>query len=134
MVKHFISSQQYEIFEPFTSILNHTMHRILVQLGVFGVIAKAECVQAPSTTSEGAILQTVAEKVQASWSFDNKAISPYTALWMRSNELHSPCECEYGNFSLNTVIKITPQATILLHHFYWNKEIWLCTMFGNSTY
>lgn len=87
-MKHSISSRQYEQFEPFTfQIFSHTMHRRLVQLGVFGVIAGVVFVQAPVTTSWGAILHTEAENVQATWSSGNKAFSPYSALKMRSNEL-----------------------------------------------
>lgn len=67
-MKDSVSSQQYEQFEPFTSISNHTMHRTLVQLGVFGVIAKVVFIQASVTTNWGAILHTEAENLQASWS------------------------------------------------------------------
>lgn len=97
-MKNSISSQQHERFEPFMSILKHTMHRALVQLGVFGVIAEAVFIQAPVTTSWGAILHTEAENVQASWSLGNKAFSSYNALRIGSNELHSPQKCEYGKF------------------------------------
>lgn len=50
----------------FTSILNRSMRRALVQLGVFGVIAEEGFIQTPVTTSWGAILHTEAEKLQAS--------------------------------------------------------------------
>lgn len=98
------------------------MNRAVVQLGVFGVIAEVVFIQAPVTTSWGAIPHTEAENVQASWSLGNKAFSPFNVLRMGSNELHSPQKCENGKF-FGDVIKITPQATTLhltttlLHHF-----------------
>lgn len=50
------------------------------------------------------ILHTEAENVQASWSSSNKAISPYHAPAMRSNELHDPWEYEYESFSENVLL------------------------------
>lgn len=66
MIMHSISSQQYQRFEPFTSILDHTLHRALVQVGVFVVIAEVGFIQAAVTTSWRAILHTEAENLQAS--------------------------------------------------------------------
>lgn len=60
------SSWLYELSEPFTSILNHTMQRTLPQLGVFDIIAKPAFIQTHVTTSRGVILHTEAENAHGS--------------------------------------------------------------------
>lgn len=52
--------------------------------------AQVDFIQTPVTTSLLAVLQTEAKNVQALWSLANKAFSPYNALRVRSDELHSP--------------------------------------------
>lgn len=56
------------------------------------------------------ILHTEAENVLASWSLSNKAISPYHAPVMRSNELHNPWEYEYESFSENVLLGFDIQS------------------------
>lgn len=62
------------------------------------------------TTGWGMILHTEAENVLASWSLSNKAISPYHAPVMRSNELHNPWEYEYESFSENVLLGFDIQS------------------------
>lgn len=62
------------------------------------------------TTGWGMILHTEAENVLASWSLSNKAISPYHAPVMRSNELHNPWEYEYERFSENVLLGFDIQS------------------------
>lgn len=68
------------------------------------------------TTGWGMILHTEAENVLASWSLSNKAISPYHAPVMRSNELHNPWEYEYESFSENVLLGFDIQSINLFSY------------------
>lgn len=110
VIIHSVSSQQHELLEPSALISNRTAAQSIAAIRRIRCNSKSSIHPSLCDHNLGSNSAHRGRKHPGLRRLGrSRAISPYSAPRMRSNEPYSPWECEYGKLPWN-VLRIRPQA------------------------